>query len=450
MATPVKMPRLSKFTETSEVVEWFKVPGETVLEGEPLLVVSSDKATVEISAPTGGVLLQTAVAAGSEVQAGSVLALIGQLGEELETGEPAAAEPEAWPSPGARGKAQLDDRPRPRVEGQIKAVPAARRLANQHNLSLKRLSGTGPGQIITRADVERAIADEVRARQEKSHHISPVARRMAEGHGLDPNRIEGTGPGSRITKADVQRLLDEGLPAGAGADPPDSTESESGRRILPLGDLRRAMAQRMTTSHQTIVQATTVADVDMTEVVRMRRRIPASFTAFVVKAAARSVAEFPLINATLERDTIVLNQHVHMGVAVSRDDGLLVPVIRHAESKSLAEIHWEIEALSERARSRTLTLEEMRDPTLTVTNSGALGSLLFTPIVVAPQAATLGMGKVAPTPVVRDGQIAIREIMYLCLSYDHRFVDGALAVRYLQQVRTLLEDPMTLLWDSGT
>jgi 2-oxoglutarate dehydrogenase E2 component (dihydrolipoamide succinyltransferase) len=207
------------------------------------------------------------------------------------------------------------------------------------------------------------------------------------------------------------------------------------------------MAQRMTASHQTIVQATTVADVDMTKVVRLRERIPASFTAFVVKAAAASVSDFPLINAALAQDEIVLHRHVDMGVAVARDDGLVVPVVLHAETKSLADIHWEIEALSERVRSRSLTAEEVRGPTLTVTNSGVFGSLLFTPIIVAPQAATLGMGKVAPTPVVQDGQVTIREIMYLCLSYDHRFLDGAIAVRYLQAVKALLQDPLTLLWD---
>jgi pyruvate/2-oxoglutarate dehydrogenase complex dihydrolipoamide acyltransferase (E2) component len=187
----------------------------------------------------------------------------------------------------------------------------------------------------------------------------------------------------------------------------------------------------------------------MTEIVRLRERIPASFTAFVVKAAARSVSDFPLINATLEQDHIVLNPHVHMGVAVARDDGLLVPVIRHAEGKSLAQIQREIQAYSDRAQSRTLSIEEMRDPTMTVTNSGVFGSLLFTPIIVTPQSATLGMGKVAPTPVVREGQITVREIMYLCLSYDHRFLDGAIAVRYLQRVKACLEDPITLLWDEG-
>jgi 2-oxoglutarate dehydrogenase E2 component (dihydrolipoamide succinyltransferase) len=203
----------------------------------------------------------------------------------------------------------------------------------------------------------------------------------------------------------------------------------------------------MSISHQTIVQATTVADVDMTEIVKLRERIPASFTAFVIKAAADAVSDFPLINSSLEEDSVVIKKQVDMGVAVAAEEGLLVPVVRNSCAKTLAQIHHDVEDLAARARSRSLTSAELSGPTMTVTNSGAFGSLLFTPIIVLPQSATLGMGKVAPTPVVRGGEIVIRSIMYLCLSYDHRFLDGAVAVRYLQRVRALLEDPISLLWD---
>lgn len=234
------------------------------------------------------------------------------------------------------------------------------------------------------------------------------------------------------------------------AQPPiaaDVSEVEPETTVTPLGSLRRSMAQRMESSHQTIVQATTVTDVDMTEVVRLRERIPASFTAFAIKAATRAVTEYSLINASLEKDSIVLRKHVHMGVAVETEEGTLVPVIRYAESKSLAQIHRELKALADRARSRTLKIEELSDPTMTVTNSGVLGALLFTPIIVLPQSATLGMGRVAPTPVIRGGQVVSKDIMYLCLSYDHRFLDGAIAVRYLQRVKAYLEDAISLLWD---
>jgi pyruvate dehydrogenase E2 component (dihydrolipoamide acetyltransferase) len=447
MATAVKLPHLSKYAETSEVLEWFKSPGETVQEGDPLLAVSSDKATVEIDAPSAGVLLKIVVAAGGEVPTGAVLAWIGQPGEQLVTTE-LSVEPAAGPlgSP-ISGETPTADQPKRSFRGKAKAAPAARRLAKERNIQLEELSGSGPGGIITKSEVEKAILDEGRGREKtKGRKISPVARRLAEEHGLDTDQIEGTGPGGTITKSDVQRLL-EAPPAAQPATAAEEPLGEPASSIFPLGGLRRVMAQRMTASHQTIVQATTVADVDVTDIVRLRERIPASYTAFVIKAAARAVAEYPLINASLENDKIVLHKHVHMGVAVTLDDGLLVPVIRHADSKPLAQIHREIKDLSERARNRDLTAEELSDPTMTVTNSGVFGSLLFTPIIVAPQSATLGMGKVAPTPVVRDGQITVREIMYLCLSYDHRFLDGAIAVRYLQQVRAYLEGPISLLWD---
>ena len=267
--------------------------------------------------------------------------------------------------------------------------------------------------------------------------ISPLARRLAAEHGLDLDQIEGTGPGGAVVAEDVRALVE--------AKEGEAGDGEKETEILPLGSVQRSMARRMVSSHQTIVPGTTITDVDMSEVARQRKGLPAGFTAFVIAAASRAVREFPLINATLEGDAITLKKHVHMGVAVQTERGLLVPVIRHAESKSLARIHQELQDLATRARDQTLKIEELGDPTLTVTNSGALGALLFAPVVTLPQSATLGMGRVEPTPVVRAGRIVIREIMYLCLSYDHRFLDGGVAVRYLQRVRASLENPLALL-----
>ena len=393
MPTSVKMQRLSKFVETSQVLEWLKSPGEAVQEGEVLLTVESDKATVEIPSPVSGVLLSILVEPDAEAPVGAVLAWIGQPGEEPPAQE--TVTPQADVSVSEQAK------PVDRSHDKVRAVPAARRLAAQHGVILDELVGSGPGGIVTTSDVEKAVA----------------GRQAQVG--------------------------------GASAVEPVTPEGEPERTIVPLDGLSRGMAQRMTASHQTIVQATTVADVDMTEVVRLRERIPVSYTAFVIKASAQAVPEFPLVNATLERDGIVLKRHVHMGVAVATEGGLLVPVIRHVERKALIEIHQELEALARRARERALKSSELSEPTMSVTNSGAFGSLLFTPIVVLPQSVTLGMGKVASTPVVRESQIVIRDIMYLCLSYDHRFLDGATAVRYLQRVRFFLERPTLLLESEG-
>ena len=359
----------------AQVVEWLVAPGEVVAQGQPLVTVEVDKATMDLEAPEAGVVKEILVPAEGVVEVGAALAVIGPAGES------APVPPES--------------------------APAAARA---------------PGR----------------------RKISPLARRLAEEHGLDLDHIEGTGPGGAVVAEDVRGLVKE----REGEAGPSASGVEDGEReieVLPLGSVQRSMARRMASSHQTIVPGTTITDVDMSEVARRRKRLPASFTAFVIAAASRAVREFPLINATLQGDAIALKKHVHMGVAVETERGLLVPVIRHAESKSLTRIHQELQDLAARARDRTLTIEELGDPTLTLTNSGALGALLFAPVVTLPQSATLGMGRVEPTPVVRAGRIVIREIMYLCLSYDHRFLDGGVAVRYLQRVRTSLENPLALL-----
>ena len=359
----------------AQVVEWLVAPGEVVAQGQPLVTVEVDKATMDLEAPEAGVVKEILVPAEGVVEVGALLAVISPAGES------APVLPES--------------------------APAEERA---------------PGR----------------------RKVSPLARRLAEEQGLDLDHIEGTGPGGAVVAEDVRGLVEE----REGEAGPSASGVEDGEReieVLPLGSVQRSMARRMASSHQTIVPGTTITDVDMSEVARRRKRLPASFTAFVIAAASRAVREFPLINATLQGDAIALKKHVHMGVAVETERGLLVPVIRHAESKSLTRIHQELQDLAARARDRTLTIEELGDPTLTLTNSGALGALLFAPVVTLPQSATLGMGRVEPTPVVRAGRIVIREIMYLCLSYDHRFLDGGVAVRYLQRVRASLENPLALL-----
>ena len=464
MAVPIKLHRLSKYADLSEVLQWLRSPGDVVKEGESLVEVLSDKATVEITSPASGSLLQIVVPAGSEVPAGTTLAWVGQPGEQPGETEP-VAQRDLQATPPIDDGADRDAAVRPAVasRGPVKAVPAARRLATEHRVPLESLVGSGPGGIVTVADVEKGIAKHSAKVAQESEtdsrapdrprrpRISPVARRLAKEHGLDITQVQGSGPAGTITKTDIQRLLDlqraESLQALQLVTTPGAGTGERETTVLPLKGIQRSMSERMTISHQTIVQATTVADVDMTAIAELRKRIPASYTAFVVKAAANAVTEYPLINSSLEDDSIVIKKHVDMGVAVAAKEGLMVPVLRHAEGKSLAQIHGEVEDLASRARSRALKSSELLGPTMTVTNSGAFGSLLFTPIIVLPQSATLGMGKVAPTPVVREGQIVVRSIMYLCLSYDHRFLDGAVAVRYLQRVRALLEDPISLLWD---
>ena len=393
----VKLPKLSMTMQEATIVQWLVAEGDVVKQGQPLVTVEVDKAVIDFEAPEAGVVSRIIAPAETVMKVGATLA-------EISIADESAIE-------GAQGRGDV-------------TPPLASAVPNP-----------------------AAVKEQATGRPK----VSPLARRLAEEHSLPLDQIKGTGPGGAVVVADVHSLLeaqDIEVPSTTQTLPPaELSEGEPETTILPLGSVQRSMVQRMESSHQTIVQATTVTDVDMTEVVRLRECIPASFTAFVIKAATGAAIEFPLINASLEKDSIVLKKHVHMGVAVETEEGTLVPVIRQAEGKSLAHIHQELKALADRARSRTLKIEELSGPTMTVTNSGVLGALLFTPIIVLPQSATLGMGRVTPTPVVREAQIVIRDIMYLCLSYDHRFLNGAIAVRYLQRVKAYLEDPISLLWD---
>ena len=257
---------------------------------------------------------------------------------------------------------------------------------------------------------------------------APVALRVAKEHGIDLSQISGTGPEGLILKRDVLRIVEASI-----------TETSLEEQI-PLTGRRKLMAERMALSKRTAAHATTVAEVDMTDVNRIRNEYSATYTAFIARAVATSIEEFPLLNSTLEGDHITLKKYVNLGVAVDTEDGLVVVVIRDAGEKALPELNDEIGQLADKARSGKLMPEDVSDSTFTITNSGVLGSLFFTPIINPPQAATLGIGKVMESPVVRDGQITARPMMYLCLSYDHRFVDGAVAVRFLQRVKAALEE----------
>ena len=257
---------------------------------------------------------------------------------------------------------------------------------------------------------------------------APKARQLAKEHGIDLSQISGTGPEGLILERDLPLIVEA------------STTETSLEEQIPLTGRRKLMVERMALSKRTAAHATTVAEVDMTDVNRIRNEYSATYTAFITRAVVTAIGEFPLLNSTLEGDHITLKKYVNLGVAVDTEDGLVVVVIRDAGEKALPELNDEIGRLADKARSGKLMPEDVSDSTFTITNSGVLGSLFFTPIINPPQAATLGIGKVMESPVVKDGQITARPMMYLCLSYDHRFVDGAVAVRFLQRVKAALEE----------
>ena len=245
--------------------------------------------------------------------------------------------------------------------------------------------------------------------------------------------MPGSGEDGLVTEKDVRAFTAE-KPAAA------TVESEDAQ-VIPLIGQRGRIAERMALSRHTAADVTTVMDVDMEQVVAIRARTKYSYTAYVAWAAAQALHEFPLLNAWVTEDKIIVKSTVHMGVAVAIEGALVVPVIRNVERKSVGEIDQQINSLGATARAGQLTPDDMKGSTFTVTNSGVFGSLLFTPIINLPEVAVLGMGKVADAPVVREGVVVASKVMYLCLSYDHRAVDGATAVQFLQAVKNRLENP---------
>jgi pyruvate/2-oxoglutarate dehydrogenase complex dihydrolipoamide acyltransferase (E2) component len=263
--------------------------------------------------------------------------------------------------------------------------------------------------------------------------VSPAAKRLAQELKIDLSLVPGTGEDGLVTEKDLRAFAGQ-----QAASAP--TESEDAQ-VIPLIGQRRRIAERMALSRRTAADVTTVMDVDLGRVAAVRSTSGFSYTAYTVWATAQGLKEFPLLNAWVEEDRIIVKRPVHMGVAVAIEGALVVPVLRNAERKSVGEIDKEINDLSAKARAGQLTPDDMKGSTFTVTNSGVFGSLLFTPIINLPEVAVLGMGKVADTPVVREGQVVAAKVMYLCLSYDHRAVDGATAVQFLQAVKIHLENP---------
>jgi len=263
--------------------------------------------------------------------------------------------------------------------------------------------------------------------------ISPAAKRLAQELGIDVTQVPGTGEDGLVTEKDVRAFKDKrAVPA--------MSETED-VQVIPLTGQRGRIAERMALSRRTAADVTTVMDVDMGQVVRVRSTTKFSYTAYVAWATAQALREFPLLNAWVAEDRILVKRPIHMGVAVAIEGALVVPVIRNVDRKSVGEIDQEINNLGVKGRAGQLTPDDMKGSTFTVTNSGVFGSLLFTPIINLPEVAVLGMGKVAEAAVVRQGQVVAAMVMYLCLSYDHRAVDGATAVQFLQAVKNRLEKP---------
>jgi 2-oxoglutarate dehydrogenase E2 component (dihydrolipoamide succinyltransferase) len=427
----VKVPQLPESVADATLVTWHKKPGDTVRREENLVDLETDKVVLEVPAPADGVLKQIVAADGAVVTSGQVLAV-------LEPGAVAAAAP-------------------------IAAKPAAAAAAPAAKIVAAPPKPAAPAPVAARPDAEA----EERVAGASANRMGPAVRKLVEEHDIDPKSIAGSGREGRITKGDVLEYLadhqattvgiehDVLAQAGvAGQEPRASGPSRAEQRV-PMTRLRARIAERLLQAQQQAAMLTTFNEVDMTAVMALRQRYQEPFTAkhgvklgfmgFFVKASVEALRQFPLVNASIDGSDIVYHEFFDVGVAVSTDRGLVVPVLRNAEFAGVAEIERSIRDFGERARKGGLQMEELTGGTFTITNGGIFGSLMSTPILNPPQSGILGMHKIQQRPMVVDGKIEARPMMYLALTYDHRIVDGREAVQFLVHIKDLIEDPSRLL-----
>ncbi|MBX3695966.1 MAG: 2-oxoglutarate dehydrogenase complex dihydrolipoyllysine-residue succinyltransferase [Steroidobacteraceae bacterium] len=408
MTIEIKVPQLPESVADATLVGWHRQVGDAVTRDENLADLETDKVVLEVPAPRNGVLKEIRIAAGTTVTSGQVLAVIE---EGAAAGKPAAAKA---------------------AEAPAKAEAAARAPA--------------PAGAEAGGDAAK---------------LSPSVRRLVEENQLDPAAIPASGKDGRLTKADVVGFLDKraaapaaAAPATAKAAPATAAAGRADQRV-PMTRLRQRIAERLVQAQSTQALLTTFNEADLGAVMALRARykdrfekeqgVKLGFMGFFVKASIEALKKFPVVNASVDGTDIVYHEYYDVGVAVSTERGLMVPVVRDADLKSIAEIEKEIGEYALKAREGTIAIEDLTGGTFTITNGGVFGSLLSTPIVNTPQSAILGMHKTQERPVVVDGQVVVRPMMYLAVSYDHRIIDGREAVQFLVAIKEALEDPARML-----
>ncbi|HET9331397.1 MAG TPA: 2-oxoglutarate dehydrogenase complex dihydrolipoyllysine-residue succinyltransferase [Steroidobacteraceae bacterium] len=419
MSTEIRVPQLPESVADATLVAWHKQPGDAIRRDENLADLETDKVVLEVPAPANGVVREIRVQSGAVVTSGQVLAVI----EEGATA--AATKPAAAPAPP------------PAAPAAAKATPGK----------------APPAKAANAADGGRDAGK-----------LSPSVRRLVEENRLDPASIAGSGREGRLTKSDVVDYLGK-RPAEAPAPAPAAPAASAPRPAAPAGAraeqrvpmtrLRARIAQRLVEAQSTQALLTTFNEVDLTATQELRGRykerfekehgVKLGFMSFFVKAAIEALKKFPVLNASVDGNDIVYHEYYDIGVAVSTERGLVVPVVRDADGKSFAVIEKEVAEYARKAREGSIALEDLTGGTFTITNGGVFGSLMSTPIVNAPQSAILGMHKVQERPMVVGGQIAVRPMMYLAVTYDHRIIDGREAVQFLVAIKDALEDPGRML-----
>ena len=426
MASEIRVPTLGESVTEATIAQWYKKPGDAVAMDEPLCELETDKVTIEVPAQSAGVLAEVVVNEGETVEVG---ALLGSIGEGAGTAAPAASEAAAAPA----------------------ETPQAETASEAEKPQEPTPSPAAPTQM---AAPDQATSVDTSA-------LSPAARRVVEEHGLDPAQITGTGKDGRLTKEDALKAASgaQAAPASpapsAAAAPIAAAQQGAREERVKMTRLRKTIAARLKESQNTAAQLTTFNEVDMGALMDVRREYKdlfeqkygarLGFMGFFARACVTALSEIPAINAEVTEDEIIYKNYVNMGIAVGTEKGLVVPVIRDVQNMGLADIELAVAEMGRKARDGKLAIDDLQGGTFTMSNGGVYGSLMSTPILNMPQSGILGMHKIQERPVVMDGQIVVRPMMYLALSYDHRIVDGKEAVTFLVRVKESLEDPERLL-----
>ena len=444
MSQDVTLPALGESVTEGTVTRWLKNVGDTVAVDEALVEISTDKVDTEIPSPIAGVVEAILVAEDETVEVGAVLARIGD-------GSGAAAAPAAPAAEPAAPVVEAPAAPAPVAPAPV-AAPPAPAVVTPTPVAAPPVAAA-PATAVAPAPVPPGLPQPVPSGGRSMPYVTPIVRKLANDHGVDVSRINGTGIGGRIRKQDILAATGQtGQPAAAAA---PTTVAASGLRgtSVPMSRLRKVIAERAVASMQQTAQLTSVVEVDVTEIAELRTAVKDQFAAatgvklsflpFFVKAAAEALQVFPIINAVVDGENIVYPASENISIAVDTERGLLTPVLKSAGGMNIAQVASAISDLAERTRTNQLSPDELAGGTFTLTNTGSRGALFDTPVVFLPQVAILGTGIVQKKPVVvthdGDDSIAIRQMVYLALSYDHRIVDGADAARFLTMVKDRLE-----------
>jgi pyruvate dehydrogenase E2 component (dihydrolipoyllysine-residue acetyltransferase) len=447
MATQVIMPKLSPTMEEGQLTRWLKKEGDKVSMGEPLAEIDTDKATMEMQALGSGVLRKIFIQEGESAPLGQLIAVIGEPDEDISafTSQAPAPKP-AQPSEPAEAKPAEESQPAPQQppvadtedksggNGRQAPAPTAAPATTQES-----------GRLI----------------------VSPLAARMAAESGIDLRSISGSGPGGRIIKRDVEDLISQGKAAtpsaasapqrhlravGSGAMPKTAPGQPSAYHDEPMSEMRRTIAKRLVTSLGPIPHFFLTVEIEMDRVAEMRAGINAldpelkiSINDIVIKVAAAALIQHPQVNASFQDKAVRYYEHADIGVAVAIEDGLITPIVRAADQKSLGEIAAEVRDMAERARNRKLRPEEYLGATFSISNLGMFGIDEFTAVINPPEGAILAVGAMTSKPVVRDGDVVVRQMMHVTMSCDHRMIDGATGAKFLQTFKKILENPLLLV-----